>query len=191
MTIHEINEAIDLVMRNTAELEEAYIENGGEVTESTEAQEAEISAIKALLTDANAIDTLGRWLKSKEDEKTARKAEKAKLDQMMKSTENTISYIKERINVACRALGIEKAKGMCYAFTPYLSTKTEVDKETLMGRYGEIAEKALREAGIPEYVTFSLGASVSAVPEGEDLPDFFISKTEETCKFNKPRAIKG
>ena len=54
-------------------------ENGGELTPEAEDLESVKNALADLLT-GEGIDSLGRWLKSKEDEKAMYKAEKAAAD---------------------------------------------------------------------------------------------------------------
>lgn len=67
MNTQEINEAIAKLNGLTWDLENAYIENGGEVTEETEKMEAVLAEVKGLLT-TEGVDSLGRWLKAKQDE---------------------------------------------------------------------------------------------------------------------------
>ena len=86
-----------------------------------------------------------------------------------------------------RATGCEKAKGVYYSFTPTVSTTTKADANILKERYQEAANKAVHEAGIPDYVTVKLDASVSLVPEGEDIPDVFVVTKKDTVRFTKPR----
>ena len=86
--------------------------------------------------------------------------------------------------------GQTKAKGMLYGFTTAESCTTKVDVELLNGRYMELAEQAIRSAGIPDYITVKLDAKVSLVPEGEELPDLFEEVRKDTVRFTKPRANK-
>ena len=94
-------------------MEEEYIENGGEVTDQTLAMEENIERMKVLLT-TDGVDSLGRWLKSKEDQMKTLKAEKESVTRQIKSCENTIDYIKEMVNMVLVATGQEKVKGTCY-----------------------------------------------------------------------------
>ena len=48
MTYKDIKEAMCALSQAAREVEDIYIENGGEVTEETEAREAEIAAIEDL-----------------------------------------------------------------------------------------------------------------------------------------------
>ena len=65
MNNKDINAALAALNEGMCLLEEEYIENGGEVTETTEAMEAQIESIRTLL-EGEGIDSLGRWLKTKE-----------------------------------------------------------------------------------------------------------------------------
>ena len=66
----------------------------------------------------------------------------------------------------------------------------EVQVDSGNGRYQELAERAIRAAGVPSYVTMKLDAKVSLVPEGEELPDLFEEIRKDTVRFSKPRAGK-
>lgn len=192
MQVSEIKDMIAHIGQVTAALEEAYIENGGEVTAETEQMEVDKAAMQEML-EGEGIDALGRWLKSKEDAKKALKAEKDAIARQMEATDRTIDYIKSLIYDACAAAGIVKAKGTCYSFTPYVSRSYVVDKEQLRERYAATVDKAIREAGVPEYITVSLTASGAKATEvglrDEDLTLIGI-ETKQTVKFLKPRASK-
>ncbi len=190
MTKKEIFDQIATLQALTQRLEAAYIDNGGEVTDETETMEAEVAGIRELLA-GDGIDALGRWLKSKEDEKAAMKAEKAYLQRRIDSVDRGIDYIKAVIGQVLREAGIEKARGeLGYSFTPSVSRTVSADKEALNAAYLERSIGAIRAAGVPEYVGISLTASVKAVPEGEQLPEIFAVREEETVTFRKPRAAK-
>ena len=174
-------------------LEETYIENEGECTEQTEAMEVEISGLKELLT-TEGIDSLGRWLKAKEDEIKSLKAEKDYITRKINAATGTIDYIKTQMNKILTAAQMEEIKGANgYKFQVTISTKTEVDKEILKALFLDKVEKKLRGGKnpvIPADVTFSLGASVSLVPEGAVLPSYYMRTSSPSCKFSKPRASK-
>lgn len=192
MQVSEIKDAIARLGEVTAALEEAYIDNFGEVTEETEKMETDKAAMQDLL-EGEGIDALGRWLKSKEDKKKTLKAEKDSIARQMEATDRTIDYIKGLIYEACAAAGIEKAKGTCYSFTPYVGRTYVVDKEQLRERYAATVENAIRAAGVPDYVTVSLTASGAKATEiGLRDEDVTLISTEErqTVKFLKPRASK-
>lgn len=188
MTNTEIKARLEQLGRATMSLEEMYIDNGGEVTQETEAAEAQISALSALLT-TEGVDSLGRWLKAKEDAKQAVKNEKAAIAAREKSLDRTISYIKALIGRILRETGQEKVKGTLYSFSQAVASRTGVNAEVLERLYGEEVRRALDDV-LPPYVTVKLGASVSAVPEGTELPEIFEVTREETARFTKPRAAK-
>lgn len=188
MNINEINATLAALNAASEELENLYLENGGEETEDTAALADQINAVKDLL-EGGAIDSLGRWLKGKEDEAAALKAEKAHIARRQKYVENSIAFIKEKIFQVLEALGKEQVKGISYAFKTYHSRTVEADKTILKERYQEQALEAIHAAGIPLCVGVSLTASSSLV-EGE-LPDFFTVTESDTVKFSKPRVTKN
>ena len=189
MNNKDINAVLAALNESVFLLEEEYMENGGEVTESTEQQEQYIESLKALLEDEG-IDSLGRWLKSKEDLIKTLKAERDFVSRQIKKTEDGIEYIKSQIYQVLTAIGKDKVKGTFYSFAPSISTKTEVDKEILEEKYLKVVNKALEQI-LPPWVSFKLSASVKAVPEGmEGLPSEFNRVMTPTCKFTKPRAKK-
>lgn len=188
----EIQGAIARIAQLSYAVEDAYIESEGEVTPQIEAYEAEKQAISELLA-GDGIDSLGRWLKSKEDQKKALKAEKDMITRRMASVDRTIDYVKAVIYEVMGAAGLDKAKGTCYSFTPYVSRTTEVNTDLLKLRYSQTIEDAIRAAGVPDYVTVSLKASgtradeVGCVPGDEDI---FAHVSKPAVRFVKPRASK-
>lgn len=181
--ITKLLEQLTTVQRNyEAELEG----NGGEITETVLGYEEEMQAIQDTLT-GDGIDALGEWLCAKEDEKQRAKDRKAREDARIKSIDRCIDYIKFRIREVMERTGQAAYKGDYYGFTAYDSVTTTANKRAIAERFGDIAEKAVRAAGIPDYITVTLGASVKMVPEGIDLPEVFDRTDSETVKFNKPR----
>ena len=189
MTHDQILGTIASLSATAAELEEMYIENEGEVTEDTERLEENIASLKELLL-GDGIDELGRWLKGKQDELSTMKAEKDAAARRVKAVERSVDYVKSLISLVLQATGREKAKGIYYSFARSESRTTTVDKDLINERWREVAEKALSIVGLPPYVTFTLGASVSLVPEGEDLPDVFHQEIRPSVRFTKPRSSK-
>ena len=190
MTNKEITNAVAELYRTTSTLEELYIENGGEITEETAEKEDQLEAIKALL-NGEGIDSLGRWMKAKEDERDTLKAEKAAIDRRIKAVNNTLDYIKFQVGQVLRATGCEKAKGLTYGFSVATSTKNAVNQEALDAAYLERAETALRRALIPEWVHIALKATTTELnAAGGDALGFIETTTAETCRFTKPRAVK-
>jgi hypothetical protein len=188
MNNKDINALLAALNESVFLLEEEYMENGGEVTESTEQQEQYIEELKSLLEDEG-IDSLGRWLKSKEDLIKTLKAERDSVNRQIKKTEDGIEYIKFQIYQVLTAIGKDKVKGTFYSFAPAISRKTEVDKEILEEKYLIEVSNALLDI-LPPWVSFKLSASIKAVPEGEEIPTEFRVVETPTCKFVKPRAKK-
>lgn len=187
MTINEINEKLRELDQMAAELTDIYEEGGGEITAESEALELRLCEMKDLLLDAT--NDLGRWLKSKEDELKTAKAEKDYTTRKVKAIEGTVDFIKHMIRCVLDGLHMDNVKGsLGYKFTAYDSTSTSADKELIRMRWQETAERAIREAGVPSYITVSLGASVS-LAEGQDA-DVFHTAVSPTVKFTKPRANK-
>ena len=173
-------------------LEEEYMENGGEITEYTITMEANIERLKVLLT-TEGVDSLGRWLKSKEDQIKSLKAERDSITRQIKSCENTIEYIKTMVNHVLVSTGEEKVKGTCYSFAATTSETTSVDKDALNLKFMDAVEKKLRGGKnpvIPADVTITLGASIKNVPEGAEIPSYYLHNTKPSVKFTKPRASK-
>lgn len=190
MNNKEINAALAALNEATFLLDEEYEMNGGEVTESTEQQEQYIESLKALLEDEG-IDSLGRWLKSKEDLVKTLKAERDSVTRQIKNTEDGIEFIKSQIFNVLTAIGKDKVKGsLGYSFAPTISRKTEVDKEILEEKYLGIVNNALEQI-LPPWVSYKLSASIKAVPgDMEEMPSEFKVVETPSCKFIKPRAKK-
>lgn len=193
MDYREMNQVLADLDQAMFTLEETYIENEGEVTEETEQMESQISGLKELLT-GEGIDLLGGWLKAKEDRKKSLKAEKDYITRQMAAIDETIEFIKTKVNQILVATGQEKVKGARgYSFAATTSTKTEVDKDVLKMRYGDIVENILRHACIPAYIGFTLTASSTKAAEvgvQERDKDIFVTTEKPSVRFTKPRASK-
>lgn len=188
----EIREALSRLQEMEYYLEEEYENNGGEVTDHTEEQEKAIAALRELLT-TEGVDSLGRWLKAKEDQVKSLKAEKDSVTRQINAANNTIDYIKTQINALMVQTGMKKVKGTFYSFTPSTSVKTSVEKEILNEMFLQKVEEKLRGGKkpiIPADVTVTLGASVKMIPEGADLPAYFSQVETPSVRFTKPRANK-
>jgi hypothetical protein len=193
MDYREMNQVLADLDQAMVTLEELYIEGEGEVTEETEQMEAQISGLKELLT-GEGIDLLGGWLKAKEDRKKSLKAEKDYITRQMAAIDETIEFIKTKVNQILVATGQERVKGARgYQFKVSESVTTSVDKELLKKNYEEKVEKAIRRAGVPVYIGVSLSASVSKVGEdgvSKKDKDLFVTNKKDTITFTKPRASK-
>ena len=193
MNNKEINSLIESLNASMWAFENYMVENDGVCDEASDQMEERIGILKELLT-TEGIDSLGRWLKAKEDEIKSLKAEKDYITRKINAATGTIDYIKTQMNKILTASQMEEIKGANgYKFQVTTSTKTEVDKDVLKALYLDKVEKKLRGGKnpvIPADVTFSLGASVSLVPEGAALPSYYIRTSSPSCKFIKPRASK-
>ena len=192
MNNNDIKSALAELSTTMFLLEEEYMENGGEVTEYTATMEANKERLKILLT-TEGVDSLGRWLKSKEDQIKSLKAEKDSVSRQIKSCENTIEYIKTMVNMVLVSTEQEKVKGTFYSFAATTSETISVDKETLNNTFLELVEKKLRGGKnpvIPADVTITLGASIKNVPEGAEIPAYYLHNSKPSVRFTKPRASK-
>lgn len=189
MTYNEIQEALIKFRIAGAELEDAFIESEGEVTEATEDKEQIREAIKELLC-TDGVDSLGRWLKSLNDDKETFKAEKEMADKRIKNIDKRIDFVKEAIFDIMRETETDKVTGKFYTFKPYVSEKTIVNKELLLMNYEQRVKEALQAAQIPSYIKTTLSASVKAVEEFgevcEEDAELFSVERHNTCKFTKP-----
>lgn len=192
MKVQEIENAIAALNALKWSLEQEYMDNGGEVTEETTATEEQIETMKSLLS-SEGVDSLGRWMKSVEDETKSFKAERDFVNRRIKANDNLLEYIKGLVNRVLVATEQEKVKGTFYSFTATTSETTSVDKDALNKKYLEAVEKKLRggkKPVIPVDVTFSLGASISKVPEDAEIPAYYIHSSKPSAQFGKPRASK-
>ena len=140
MKVQEIENAIAMLNALKCSLEQEYMENGGEVTEQTIESEERIIAMKYLLS-SEGVDSLGRWMKSVEDETKSYKAERDFANRRIKANDNLLEYIKGLVNKVLVATEQEKVKGTFYSFTATTSETTSVDKETLNNTFLEAVEK--------------------------------------------------
>lgn len=188
MNNQQINEAIMMLRENTMVLEQTYIENGGEVTEDTERMAGDIAALQVLLQEEG-VDSLGRWLKSKQDEIAMYKAEKAAADARIKAAQKTEAYIKEQIDRVLVTIGEEKVKGSFYSFSRYVSTKSAIDEQALDDEYLSRVLIAARTAGLPDCIDVELKTTTTRLKEG-GLEQYVAETSTPTVKFVKPRAKK-
>ena len=189
MNYKEFEELLHKLGNVTIELENAYIEGEGEVTEETEKLEDVKADLKELLT-TEGVDFLGRWLKAKEDKKKALKAEKDFIDRQMKALDRSKDFIMALIEESLRLSGENAVKGEHgYSFTRSKSTKTTVDNALLDTIFGGKVRDAVKDI-LPPDVELSLSAKSSLVPEGELLPEYYVRTTEDTVTFRKPKATK-
>ena len=187
-----MNQALADLDQAINDLEDLYIEGEGEVTDETEQMEEHISGLKELLT-REGIDLLGGWLKAKEDRKKALKAEKDYITRQMAAIDNTIEFIKTKVNQIMVATGQGKIKGdRGYAFTATTSTKTEVLKDALNDAFLEIAQVGARANGLPDWVDIQLKTTATEIKDSGDMDalSFLQETSSPSVRFTKPRAAK-
>ena len=193
MNNKEINSMIESLNAAMWAFENYMVENDGVCDEASDKMEEQIGILKDLLT-TEGIDSLGRWLKAKEDEIKSLKAEKDYITRKINAATGTIDYIKSQMNKLLKASGMEEIKGANgYKFQVTTSTKTEVDKEILKTIYADRIEEAIRAAHIPAYVGVTLTASPTkaaelGIVEGDE--EIFHTTEKPSVRFTKPRASK-
>ena len=193
MNNKEINSMIESLNAAMWAFENYMVENDGVCDEASDQMEEQIGILKDLLT-TEGIDSLGRWLKAKEDEIKSLKAEKDYITRKINAATGTIDYIKSQMNKLLKASGMEEIKGANgYKFQVTTSTKTEVDKDVLKTIYADRIEEAIRAAHIPAYVGVTLTASSTkaaelGIVEGDE--EIFHTTEKPSVRFTKPRASK-
>lgn len=193
MNNKEINSLIESLNASICAFENYMVENEGVCDEASDQMEEQIGILKDLLT-TEGIDSLGRWLKAKEDEIKSFKAEKDYITRKINAATGTIDYIKSQMNKLLKASGMEEIKGANgYKFQVTTSTKTEVDKDVLKTIYADRIEEAIRAAHIPAYVGVTLTASSTkaaefGIVEGDE--EIFHTTEKPSVRFTKPRASK-
>lgn len=192
MNYEELTKVLDEFNQAIYSLEEMYAESEGEVTDATEKAEAQIANLKILLS-GEGVDFLGRWLKAKEDRKKALKAERDYLTRQMSAIDQTIDFIKCKVNQVLTSIGQEKVKGAYgYAFKATTSVKTSIRKEELDKAYLELAQVGARMNGLPDWLDVQLKTTATEIKESGDRDAIiFLEETSTpTCTFTKPRANK-
>ena len=193
MNNKEINSLIESLNASMWAFENYMVENDGVCDEASDQMEERIGILKELLT-TEGIDSLGRWLKAKEDEIKSLKAEKDYITRKINAATGTIDYIKTQMNKILTAAQMEEIKGANgYKFQVTTSTKTEVDKDVLKTIYADRIEEAIRAAHIPAYVGVTLTASSTkavefGIVEGDE--EIFHTTEKPSVRFTKPRASK-
>lgn len=193
MNNKEINSLIESLNASMWAFENYMVENDGVCDEASDQMEEQIGILKELLT-TEGIDSLGRWLKAKEDEIKSLKAEKDYITRKINAATGTIDYIKTQMNKILTAAQMEEIKGANgYKFQVTTSTKTEVDKDVLKTIYADRIEEAIRAAHIPAYVGVTLTASSTkaaefGIIEGDE--EIFHTTEKPSVRFTKPRASK-
>ena len=189
MNAKDIKATIANLHRSKYQVEVALEENGGELTPEILEQLDIMEDMKVALSEG--VDDLGRWLKSVQDEISARKAEADAAARKVKNLKGYEEYIKFLVGQALDAIGEEKVKGDYYGFTRTTSTKSAVDQEMLDALYLARAEKAMLDAGIPEYIHPVLKTTTTDLKAaGEEAAGLLDVTSEPAIRFTKPRANK-
>lgn len=191
MTVREIREILDRLREEKFRLQSELEDNGGEVTESVLSREEAIASLKALLLSKEGVDSLGRFMRSNQDEVQGYKDEKRHLDALIKKTEGYNDFLLGLIDEILKECEVENAKGnLGYSFTTHTSVTTSVDTKMLRERFLKRAQEAVLEAGIPSDVTISLSASISKVSEGSEIPEWYNVSSVGRATFRKPQRAK-
>ena len=193
MTYQDIQDALHRLSECTEYLNNLYEETGGEVTDDSLAVEQMVDDLKALLS-TEGVDSLGRWLKAREDARAALKAERDYILRQIHTADETIDFIKSRICHILQATGTDKVKGSHgYSFTRTESRKVTVDTAALNDRYLDAVVNAV--AGLlPPDVSVSLKASVSSWRtvngDAAELPPYYLETVTPSVRFTKPRKVE-
>ena len=183
----DIREAIYRLKAVQFALNNEYEENEGEVTQSTMDKEEMINTIKYMLENGG-TDKLARLLNSVKSDIDQYKAEQDYLKRQQRKCESFQEDILECVDIALKALGVEKQKGeFGYSFTQHISSSTKPDTKLIKEMFYKDVEKAIRAAKVcPDHITFTLSASPSLLKEGEDMPDYFTTTSRSRATFRKP-----
>ena len=191
MKVREIRDILDRLREEKYRLQAELEDNGGEVTESVLSREEAIASLKQLLLSKDGVDSLGRFMRSNQDEVQGYKDEKKHLDTLIKKTEGYNDFLLGLIDEILKECEVENAKGnLGYSFTTHTSVTTSVDTKMLRERFLKRAQEAVLEAGIPSDITISLSASISKVSEGSEIPEWYNVSSVGRATFRKPQRAK-
>ena len=186
MEYREIKNLLDQLSELKDRREDALIDNGGEITEDVLNIEKEIEGIVLKLLD-DGIDDLGRWLYYLQSKEEMLKAEAASISAKRKANVASMDFILAMIDLILIKTERKKVKGTLYSFTEQISTTVSSDDEAIKNEYLQIAEKAIRDAGVPDYIKLSISGNVTAAKSLEEMPRFFRVTSKPRAKFTKPR----
>ena len=192
MNNKEINSLIESLNASMWAFENYMVENDGVCDEASDQMEEQIGILKELLT-TEGIDSLGRWLKAKEDEIKSLKAEKDYITRKINAATGTIDYIKTQMNKILTAAQMEEIKGANgYKFQVTTSTKTEVLKDALNNAFLEIAQVGARANGLPDWVDIQLKTTATEIKNSGDMDalSFLQETSSPSVRFTKPRATR-
>ena len=137
-----------------AEIENALMENGGELTPELEAKLATTS--DALIKKA---DDYGAVIEKFTAAVAACKAEIDRIKVIQKVADNSLKSIKEHLASTMDAFGMKSLEGKLHKFSLTKTTATEVDEDTLLAPYKGLVEAL--QAKLPSWVTVDCKVSKS------------------------------
>jgi uncharacterized small protein (DUF1192 family) len=187
MYTNEITKALATLAELMQTQEDTYIENGGEITEETEAREEDINALKVLLTTEGA-DELGRRIAAKQDEVDRYKAEVKAAQVRVKAAQRSVDYYKYLIGQVLRMTDTQAVKGSFYGFQQAVSTKNAVNYYTIEDRFGTLVQNALGHI-LPGWLHVDFSTTVKELQEAGEA-DYLATTTTDTITFSKPRKAK-
>ena len=194
MNTYEINEALASLAQMMRTQEEEYIENGGEVTDDTQAREAAIEQLKHVLT-TEGVDELGRRLAAKQAEVDTYKAEVKAAQARQKAAQRSVDYYKYLVGEVLRRTEKEAVKGTFYGFKQSTSTTNAVNLEALKEKFLDVINQVAHNEGLPSWADVEITAGVKNLQayiqanDGEDA-DYLLTNTADTVTFSKPRKAK-
>lgn len=186
MEYREIKTLLEQLSELKDRREDTLIDNGGEITEDVLNIEKEIEGIVLKLLD-DGIDDLGRWLYYLQSKEEMLKAEAVSISAKRKANVASMDFILAMIDLILIKTERKKVKGTLYSFTEQICTTVSSDDEAIKNEYLQIAEKAIRDAGVPDYIKLSISGNVTAAKSLEEMPLFFRVTSKPRAKFTKPR----
>lgn len=194
MNTYEINEALASLAQMMRTQEEEYIENGGEVTDDTQAREAAIEQLKHVLT-TEGVDELGRRLAAKQAEVDTYKAEVKAAQARQKAAQRSVDYYKYLVGEVLRRTEKEAVNGTFYGFKQSTSTTNAVNLDALKEKFLDAVNEVAHNEGLPSWADVDITAGVKNLQafiqanDGEDA-DYLLTNTTDTVAFSKPRKAK-
>ena len=139
-------------------IEDALIENGGELT--PELEDALTFTQDAL---TKKVDDYGAIILKFQSLADACKAEIDRVNAIKKTAENSVKSIKERLVWTMGQFGIEKLEGATHKFSLTKTTATETDDEQLLAPYAQ--QVAALQDRLPRWITLKATVSKTALKE--------------------------
>lgn len=164
-----------------AEIENALIDNGGELT--PELEKALTFTQEALTRKA---DDYGAVLQKFTALSEACKAEIDRINAIKKTADNSVKNIKERLAWTMDNFQMAKLEGSLHKFSLVKTTSTETDDDLLLAPYRELIA-ALQER-LPAYITVK--ASISKAELKDTYKDKDVRPEGVTFVENKSIRIK-